>query len=198
MFYVSEDLYFNDNSNHNAERINRYIANLGRRLNEFDFRIYDEARFNPMVADVGNIEGDVFYPPSIKPHKICWYVSENDFCYNDGLEDDMYPIATLQFVLENILAEFNTEINGSVILFCHNTQEAIYYKIHQNQIYKHINKTMYLTKYLRYAHLLFERVEIKDTEFQAVLDEAFSDIPYMTYLEEHGLEHFIEVLADYI
>lgn len=198
MFYVIEDLSFNENSTHNAERINRYIANLNRRINDFDFRIYDEARFNPGLPEFIDVNGEEFYSPLFIPYKICWYVSGNDFCYSDASEDDAYPIATLHFILEKLLSEFNIEINGSVILYTYNPDEAIYYKIHKSQIYKHINKSMYLTKYLKYAHQLFDRVEINDPEFKGVLDKAFSDESYMNYLEEYGVENFTTVLAAYI
>lgn len=198
MFYVSEDLYFDENSTHNAERINRYIANLNRHINDFDFRVYDEARFNPGLPEFSDVNGEEFYSPLFKPHKICWYVSGTDFCYSDVAEDDAYPISTLHFILEKLLSEFNIQINGSVILYTYNPDEAIYYKIQKSQIYKHINKTTYLTKYLKYADQLFDRVEINDPEFKAVLIEAFPGRSEISYLEEYGVENFTTVLAGYI
>jgi len=199
MFYVFEDLSFNNNLVYNVERINGYLATLARRLNEYDFYIYDEGWYNINLLEHSNYNGEVLYPPAIKPTKINWYVSENILCYSDLDNSDICPIATLRFVLEQILSEFNLEINGSVMLFCYNSEEVIYYKINNSQIYKHINKTMYLSKYLRYANQLADGgAEINDPEFKAVLNEAFTIEPYMFILNEYGVEYFIEILAGYI
>ena len=198
MFSIIEDVYFPENSTHNQTSINHYIANAIRRNQNTDFYIYDEGRYNSAITGYTNFEGEICYPRHIRPDKIGWYVSGNDLHFSNPFGDDIYPISTLHFILDELSHRFNLSANGSVILINNNTRDVFYYIIKDSKIYKHINKTMYLDKYYKYAFQLNRDPEIDDPEFREIINRAFIGITYMEYLNNYGEAAFIETLAYYI
>jgi hypothetical protein len=126
---------------YNQQTVNQALYNMSLELPNFDFHIYDEERYYGDVSGINAYDASMVYPRIMNPVVIGWRVLADSIVHNPHISS-YTPISELHFVLNELLAPRNIFANGYVILINESLPEVHYYKIANNNIYRHTNKSM--------------------------------------------------------
>lgn len=88
--------------------------------------------------------------------KMNWYFDETSRLLCNDEFDDKYPLTTLKTIICNFITPENMTIQGWIISINLNTFDVYFYNLINNEMVKHINKSMDLSSLWKQCRNLYE------------------------------------------